>query len=233
VSPATTRRSGKTAKPAAERRPAAKPRKTKPRPTKRDEQRDTTRARIMAAALAEFLEKSYAEAAVDSIARRAGASRATYYRYFDSKLAVAEAIFEQALPESMEFWKRFAAMKQPSAAEIAAWLDEFLGLMEGKRALVSLFRQFQAIEVKSIPEQWGPRGRIIEVLAEMPGFRRAHADASGDNAVQVRANLMLLTLWEFFYLVAVRGWTAGRRQGIRILAEEFQCFIASDGERLS
>jgi AcrR family transcriptional regulator len=198
------------------------------RVTKRDEQRDTTRARIMEAALSEFLASSYAETAVDAIAKRAGASRATYYRYFDSKLAVAQAIFEEELPNALSMWKRFSEFRDPTVADIAAWLDEFVAMLEHKRGLMSLFREFQAIEVKSIPQQWGPRSRIIEVLASMPGFRRAHAE-EGDGAAHVRAHLLLLTLWEFVYLVAVRGWHGGRSKGIQILAEQFHRFIATDG----
>ena len=51
----------------------------------------------MEAALSEFLASSYAETAVDAIAKRAGASRATYYRYFDSKSDIILAIVQQQL----------------------------------------------------------------------------------------------------------------------------------------
>ena len=215
-------------RPTAGRKVATDPREHKERLTKRDERRDTTRARIMEAALAEFLEHSYAGTAVDAIAKRAGASRATYYRYFDSKLAVAQAIFEEELPNALSMWKRFAEFKNPTVADIAGWLDEFVAMLEHKRGLMSLFREFQAIEVKSIPQQWGPRSRIIEVLAPMPGFRRAHAQ-EGDGTAHMRAHLLLLTLWEFVYLVAVRGWYGGRAKGIQIVAEQFHRFIESDG----
>lgn len=217
-----------TKRPTAGRQVAVDPREHKERVTKRDEQRDTTRARIMEAALSEFLENSYAGTAVDAIAKRAGASRATYYRYFDSKLAVAQAIFEEELPNALAMWKRFSEFKDPTVADIASWLDEFVAMLENKRGLMSLFREFQAIEVKSLPQQWGPRSRIIDILAPMPGFRRA-GKGEGDGTVHVRAHLLLLTLWEFIYLVAVRGWHGGRSQGIQIIAEQFHRFIATDG----
>ena len=74
----------KAAQPAQER-PKRTPRGPSPQKT------DATRRSIVAAAYAEFLEHGYARGTTASVAQRAGLSKVTLFRYFDSKEALFEA----------------------------------------------------------------------------------------------------------------------------------------------
>jgi TetR/AcrR family transcriptional regulator, regulator of autoinduction and epiphytic fitness len=56
-----------------------------------------TRRAIISAALAEFLERGFANATMDAVARRAGVAKGTPYRYFPTKEALFEGVVRQEI----------------------------------------------------------------------------------------------------------------------------------------
>ena len=56
-----------------------------------------TRRAIVGAALAEFLEKGFADATMESVARRAGVAKGTPYRYFPTKEALFSGVVHRRL----------------------------------------------------------------------------------------------------------------------------------------
>ncbi|KAF2992498.1 TetR/AcrR family transcriptional regulator [Methylocystis sp. MJC1] len=56
-----------------------------------------TRSAIVSAALAEFLERGFARATMDAVARRAGVAKGTPYRYFPTKEALFEGVVRQEI----------------------------------------------------------------------------------------------------------------------------------------
>ena len=61
--------------------------------------KDARPAELLDAALSEFFEKGFAAARLEDIATRAGVSKGTIYRYFDSKEDVFEALVT-AIPQA-------------------------------------------------------------------------------------------------------------------------------------
>lgn len=87
---------GKTAQKARpperqKRRPASRGRGASPEKTAQ------TRQTIVDTALAEFLEKGFANATMEGVARRAGIAKGLTYRYFDTKEALFSAVVEQEI----------------------------------------------------------------------------------------------------------------------------------------
>lgn len=56
-----------------------------------------TRSAIVAAALEEFLERGFADATMESVARRAGVAKGTPYRYFSTKEALFSGVVQQEI----------------------------------------------------------------------------------------------------------------------------------------
>ena len=56
-----------------------------------------TRRAIVSAALAEFLERGFARATMDAVARRAGVAKGTPYRYFPTKETLFEGVVRQEI----------------------------------------------------------------------------------------------------------------------------------------
>jgi len=68
--------------------------------TLRQEHRDATRRRVIAAARKVFIKKGYAKATIEEITAAAGVSRATLYLHFDSKFALLVSATEKMQLES-------------------------------------------------------------------------------------------------------------------------------------
>ena len=73
---------------------AAAPRRRTPRGPS-PQKTEATRLSIIDAAFAEFLEHGYARGTTASVARRAGLSKVTLFRYFDTKEALFEAVMQR------------------------------------------------------------------------------------------------------------------------------------------
>ncbi|MBY0558461.1 TetR/AcrR family transcriptional regulator [Hyphomicrobium sp.] len=78
-------------RPAGRRAPVVRRRGTSPEKTAQ------TRQTIVDAALAEFLEKGFADATIESVAKRAGVAKGLIYRYFEAKEALFSAVVQQEI----------------------------------------------------------------------------------------------------------------------------------------
>ena len=78
-----------------------------------------TRSGIVTAALAEFLEKGFADATMESVARRAGVAKGTPYRYFPTKEALFSGVVEQEIAGA---FIDFDASKREPGESVEAFL---------------------------------------------------------------------------------------------------------------
>ncbi len=69
-------------------------------PTRRRRRKEARPGELIEAGLAEFAEKGFAATRLEDVARRAGVSKGTIYRYFESK----EALFQAALRRGSGPW---------------------------------------------------------------------------------------------------------------------------------
>jgi AcrR family transcriptional regulator len=97
-------------------------------PTLRQEHRDATRRRIVAAARRVFVKKGYTRATVEEITAVAGVSRATLYLHFDSKYALLAVVTEKMRAEALEAGHRLAeVLLSGDRAELRGWIEWMLG----------------------------------------------------------------------------------------------------------
>src|SRR5712664_4527940 len=73
---------------------ARRPRKAKPRWRRR---KDARPEEIVAAALDVFVERGFAAAKLEDVARRAGVTKGTIYLYFENKEALFKAVVRQTI----------------------------------------------------------------------------------------------------------------------------------------
>jgi AcrR family transcriptional regulator len=107
----------------------------------RDEE---ARARILAAALAVLEEQGFANATTDAIAERAGASKATIYRWWPNKAAVLVEALREAVAQELPFPDTGSLQ-----ADIRVQLRNFIKLLTGRRGRI--FKAFVAA-AQSDPE---------------------------------------------------------------------------------
>ena len=90
----------------------------------RQEHRDTTRRRIIAAARKVFVKKGYARATIEEITAAAGVSRATLYLHFDSKLALLAVATEKMRAEAIEGARQLTdVLIRGDRADLRRWVE--------------------------------------------------------------------------------------------------------------
>ena len=90
----------------------------------RQEHRDATRRRIIAAARKVFVKKGYAGATIEEITAAAGVSRATLYLHFDSKFALLAAATEKMRAEALDGARRLPdVLIRGNRADLRQWVD--------------------------------------------------------------------------------------------------------------
>ncbi len=131
---------------------------------------DQRRTHILDAAIAVFLEQGYAGTSVDRIVQRAGGSKATLYRYFNSKAELFAAIIQTLVAQMtapIEHPRVAAAGGLP--ATLAAFARTYLDVLLEPRSL-ALYRMVMA-EGARFPDlgrvffEQGP-GRVAAQLAD-------------------------------------------------------------------
>lgn len=114
---------------------------TRGRGRPRDEE---ARARILSAALALLEEQGFADATTEAIAERAGASKATIYRWWPNKAAVMVEALREAVAHELPFPDTGSLR-----ADIRLQLRNFIKLLTGRRGRI--FKAFVAA-AQSDPE---------------------------------------------------------------------------------
>jgi AcrR family transcriptional regulator len=96
--------------------------------TLRQEHREATRRRIIAAARKVFVKKGYARATIEEITASAGVSRATLYLHFDSKFALLAVATEKMRAEAIEGARQLAdVLVSGDRADLRGWVEWALG----------------------------------------------------------------------------------------------------------
>ena len=127
---------------------------------------DRRRAEIMVAAEEIFLEKGYGNATVDDIAARAGASKATMYKWFGNKETMFAEIVRSRAPDIAYASSEALRANGTLTAILINWAMQVLKLVTTPRS-VALFKLILAESPRS-PE-------LVQIFYEKgPGTAQAH-----------------------------------------------------------
>jgi AcrR family transcriptional regulator len=136
------------------------------------------RQRLLSAAAAEFAERGYAGASSESISRRAGMSKATFYEHFSNKEDCIIALFERATEVVMQ--------AQSVAAESAGSGDAIERMRAGTRVFLRAISEYpefaQTLLVEIIgagPRAAQRRDQILQNFAEALDAENAAAAGRG------------------------------------------------------
>ena len=144
---------------------------TKPAPGKKSEE---TRARILASALAIFRERGFEKATMREIAAAAEVATGAAYYYFDSKVALVSAFYEQAQAE-------MAPLLEHRLAHAKTLEDRLRGIMSLKFEYFAPNRKLLgALSAHADPQKpLSPFSRETEPVraADLKFFERAVADS--------------------------------------------------------
>ena len=187
-------------------------------------QKQSSREKLLAAAREAFAQSSYAGAAIDDIVKRAGVNRSTFYRHFDSKFAIAKALFDQFWPRLFAEYSAFAPSDPPTDAEIDRWLDGLIAFYRPNRPLFDIIVQLGVLEPEGARWEDTIRQEVIRRLGErIPAFARALApDAPPDMRIRVR---LLMIQFELCLFALAFTPETNRAAVVKVLGEQFRDFI--------
>ena len=209
---------------------AATVRRTRPRglSSLHQEQIEDSRNRILAAAEQAFTRNSYNATPVDAIISIAGVSRATFYKYFTSKLDIAKGLIALFMPKLEALFDTLPT--KPTVAEAESFVRDLLRLYEDNRQSTTLFGEVGGSEPGFFPEMIAYHENLLRRLGErIPAFRRAVSGRPEDSQAHIVAHLQIHHLFGFASCVVSKGWQIDVPAGVTYLAENLVRFIAENG----
>jgi len=187
-------------------------------------QREFTRSRLVDAAIEVFAQRGYAQATINEIALRAGATRATFYLHFKSKSEVLPELVDRGREHFHRIYEELSpVVADPSFEGVRNWLA---GAMREWEAV----RDFAApVFAASILEPGSRPGSSILDLdvhtVELAGALRAGAPSLSAQDAEVYANVLLAPLTHYFQ-VYLRGEEFDYRRVLDVVAEAWMAVIS-------
>ena len=197
-----------------------------------ERQKEASRRQILDSALATFQERGYHAANVEDIITLAKVSRATFYKHFKSKLAVAEALMAQLGSYQAEAYDRLSMAEEPDRAAIVAWLDEIIEINEQNKHLLAVVAEsFRSEPRLREAAATADTNRIRKLSKSIPAFRGALATTIDAPGARERVQILLFEIDTALFHLSARDWRIDRRIVADFLAGQIENFIAEASER--
>jgi AcrR family transcriptional regulator len=202
------------------------------RRTLRDEQRENTRQKLLAAAQHLFSEKGYGATTIDDIVEAAGASRGTYYLYFKNKGEIVTELAEEYAAATEALLPELAALADPSRGHLRNWLSKYVDLVITHQVTIRASMQAEG----GAPEMRAANDRRMTTFRDqlaqwMIGVRTRQGVRIDRDAINVRTTALMLQLERFCYFWLIRGWDMSRTTAIDVLADIWFSTVHSDEGR--
>jgi len=194
--------------------------------THQERQKQKSRDSILQAAKAVLTEKSYAAMAIEDVIARAGVSRATFYKYFDSKFAIGRALHAEFAPRLSAVYDEMLAHDDPTEADLIDWVKQVVALYRENRDLIVTFAHMLAIEPAFHPIMLNIiRETELRWAKRIPAFRLTGLSGTEAMRAHIESRLLLRQLNDFCYEVAIFDWPIDLTEGCRIMAGYFRTFF--------
>jgi AcrR family transcriptional regulator len=190
---------------------------TAPRRSIREAQKELTRDRLLEAAREAFEESGYVSVTIDDIIQRAVAARGTFYLYFESKVAIFQAVLERLgiREKYRELVDRLNRIYPPGIEALQDWFEAYVDVYQENRAFHRAIHEARAVEpefardmLKSLDEdiaRWRP-----------PGL----GDQTDGERLRLSAMMNYIRTEGILHLWLVQGVEIDRKTVTRMLAEQ-------------
>ena len=188
-------------------------------------QKRTSHQKLLDATYSAFSELSYPATTIDDIVGRAQVNRSTFYRHFDSKFAVAKALYSQFWPKLFAEYDRLT-MPDPDEGDLDTWIDELIEFYRANKPLMVTLGQIPALEREGARWEEDVRREIIARLGtRIAAFRKSSAPAEATPDRQVRARMAMMVFETGIYHLSFMDDSLERDAIRRYTITEFLRFI--------
>jgi AcrR family transcriptional regulator len=189
-----------------------------PRRSIREAQKELTRDRLLDAAQEAFEEHGYVGVTIDDIIRRAVAARGTFYLYFESKVAIFQAVLDRlGLRQSYsELVARQNAIEKPSVDSLQAWFEDYVDIYQEHRAFHRAIHEARSVEPDFAKD-------MLRSLGEDIAYWRPPALATEADSEKLRLGALMnyIKTEGILHLWLVQGVELDRTMVTRMLAEQY------------
>ncbi|HLG87983.1 MAG TPA: TetR/AcrR family transcriptional regulator [Alphaproteobacteria bacterium] len=188
-------------------------------------QKRTSHQKLLDATYSAFSELSYPATTIDDIVGRAQVNRSTFYRHFDSKFAVAKALYGQFWPKLFAEYDRLT-MSDPDEADLDAWIDGLIEFYRANKPLMVTLGQIPALEREGARWEEDKRREIIARLGtRIAAFRKSSAPAEATPDSRVAARMAMMVFETGIYHLSFMDDSPERDAIRRYTISEFLRFI--------
>jgi AcrR family transcriptional regulator len=170
----------------------------------RDEHKRLTRERLVSAAVELFTQNGFRATSVGEIARTAGTTPTTFYRYFNGKSDIARLLQDRINVEVQLHLEALDNIKRPTRQAVRGWLEQYGQIWRRVHVLCNAYWEATSTDPQLAAELVPVTYKLTESMRMIDSLP---ASKSRD-ALQTRLVLMYLLMDRLFYLIDIQGKNA-------------------------
>jgi AcrR family transcriptional regulator len=171
-----------------------------------------TKERLISSAIDLFAKNGFRATSVGDIAKAAGTTPTTFYRYFSSKSDIARLLQDHINVDVKSTFERLDEVKRPTKQAIRGWVDQYDQMWQRNHVLCDAFWEATSTD----PELAAELVPVTYRLTESMKMVQSLPDGENKTKFQTRFVLMYLLMDRLLYLVNIQQRNAN---GLRMLDE--------------
>jgi AcrR family transcriptional regulator len=171
-----------------------------------------TKERLISSAIELFAKNGFRATSVGDIAKAAGTTPTTFYRYFSSKSDIARLLQDHINVDVKSTFERLDEVKRPTKQAIRGWVDQYDQMWQRNHVLCDAFWEATSTD----PELAAELVPVTYRLTESMKMVQSLPEGENKTKFQTRFVLMYLLMDRLLYLVNIQQRNAN---GLRMLDE--------------
>ena len=171
-----------------------------------------TKERLISSAIELFAKNGFRATSVGDIAKAAGTTPTTFYRYFSSKSDIARLLQDHINVDVKATFERLDDVKRPTKQAIRGWVDQYDQMWQRNHVLCDAFWEATSTDPQLAAELVPITYRLTESIKLVQSL----AEGETKSKFQTRLVLMYLLMDRLLYLVNIQQRNAN---GLRMLDE--------------
>lgn len=185
-----------------------------------------TRERLISSAIELFTLNGFRATSVGDIAKAAGTTPTTFYRYFSSKSDIARLLRDHINIHVKETFERLDEVKRPTKQAIRAWVDQYERMWQRTHVLCDAFWEATRIDELLAAELVPVTFKLTESMKAV----NAIANEDSKTRFQIRLVLMYLLMDRLLYLVDTQGRNPSALKMLEEFSEIFRGAVFPNGK---
>jgi AcrR family transcriptional regulator len=183
-----------------------------------------TKERLISSAVELFAKNGFRATSVGDIAKLAGTTPTTFYRYFSSKSDIARLLQDHINVDVKATFERLDEVKRPTKQAIRGWLDQYDQMWQRNHVLCEAYWEATSTD----PELAAELVPITYRLTESTKMVQALPEGEARSKFQIRLVLLYLLMDRLLYLVNIQQRNASALRMLDEFSEILRVALFSD-----